>query len=102
MRHREGLLLRAQNDAKSEKFLGNIVQRSWFNRRGRGGLSTQNTEENVMPNQGGTREQHVKAGEKSHKGSTEKQAAGKSTDKTASASKESRSGAKSSDTRKSH
>jgi hypothetical protein len=55
-----------------------------------------------MPNQGGTREQHTKAGEKSHKGSTEKQAAGKSADKSASASKESRSGAKSSDTRKSH
>lgn len=103
MRHREGLLLRAQNEAKSEKFLRNIMEDSRFYRRGRGGLSTQHsTEEKIMPNQGGTREQHAKAGEKSRKGSSGKEAAGKPAEKNMSSGGDTKGAAKSSDTRKSH
>jgi hypothetical protein len=58
-----------------------------------------------MPNQGGSHDQHVKAGQQSHKGTDTKQASSKSDDKDSRSDNRGSSakgGSKSSDGRKSH
>jgi hypothetical protein len=58
-----------------------------------------------MPNQGGSHDQHVKAGQQGHKGSDTKQASGKSDDKDSRSDhrgSEKGGGSKSMDSRKGH